>query len=208
MFFFFAIINLDQQLDLFKRVERILDMDQLGRLAIAGLTNECLRRNAIIEKSVSRMRAALASVHWEPRLTSWIHDLLMTHLPSNYMVSYIDILQTLKRKLPTLVDKMLYHKSIEMHKDYMSAIMKKAWEPSMTAKTRTLPNNPVIVVITSTICSAYSSSREKRWIDLLSTLGTVESTMINLQVISFLLCSFFGFFDNFKFQFNQYSNLF
>ncbi|XP_055314326.1 uncharacterized protein LOC129575237 isoform X2 [Sitodiplosis mosellana] len=173
----------EQQLDLFERVERILDMDQLGRLAVSGLSNECLRRNAIIEKSVSRMRAALAAVHWEPRLTSWLHGLLMTTLPPKYMVSYIDILQTLKRKIPTLVDKMLYHKPIEMHKDYMSAIMKRAWEPTMVPKTRTLPSNPVIIVVSSTICAANTSSREKRWLELLGTLTAVETITVNLQAI-------------------------
>lgn len=180
-YFLHSTHDLDQQLDLFERVERILDMDQLGRLAVTGLSNECLRRNAIIEKSVSRMRAALASVHWEPRLTSWLHGLLMMHLPSNYMVSYIDILQTLKRKIPTLVDKMLYHKSIDMHKDYMSAIMKETWEPAMVTKTRTLPSNPVIVLVSSGYSS--TSSREKRWMELLGTLASVETTAINLQVM-------------------------
>lgn len=184
----------EQQFNLFERVERILDMDQLGRLAVSGLANECLRRNAIIEKSVSRMRATLASVHWEPRLTSWLHGLLMVNLPSNYMVSYIDILRTLKRKIPTLVDKMLYHKPIEMHKDYMSAIMKRPWQPSMAPKTRMLPSNPVIVLVLSSLAgdsdgngsgsqsknAAARTSREKRWMELLSTLTSVE--IVNAQV--------------------------
>lgn len=172
----------DQQLGLFERVERILDMDQLGRLAVAGLPNECLRRNAIIEKSAARMRAALASVHWNHNLTSWLHHLLITHLPPKYMVCYIDILQTLKHKIPALVDKMLNQKSIEMNKNYMSAIIEKSWEPSMVTKTRTLPSNPAIVVISTSICSANASSRDKRWMELLSTLTSVESVMINLQV--------------------------
>lgn len=170
-------------------------MDQLGRLAINGLTNECLRRNAIIEKSVARMRAALASVHWEPRLTSWLHALLMVNLPSNYMVSYIDILQALKRKIPTLVDKMLYHKPVEMHKDYMSAIMKPSWQPAMVSKTRMLPSNPVIVLVLSSLCNGSGggggvgtkntttrTSREKRWMELLSTLTSVEMVTISAQV--------------------------
>lgn len=172
----------DQQQNLFERVERILDMDQLGRLAVSGLSNECLRRNAIIEKSVSRMRSALASVHWDARLTSWLHGLLMISLPPKYMISYIDILQTLKRKIPTLVDKMLYHKPIEMHKEYLSAIMNRTWEPTMVAKTRTLPSNPIIIVVTSIACSANASSREKRWLELFGTLTTVETVTVNLQV--------------------------
>lgn len=171
-------------------------MDQLGRLAVNGLANECLRRNAIIEKSVSRMRAALASVQWEPRLTSWLHGLLMVNLPSNYMVSYVDILRTLKRKIPTLVDKMLYHKPIEMHKDYTSAIMKRPWQPAMIPKTRMLPSNPVIVLVLSSLAgdsdgngsgshsknAAARTSREKRWMELLSTLTSVEMVTVSAQV--------------------------
>lgn len=164
-------------------------MDQLGRLAVSGLANECLRRNAIIEKSVSRMRAALASVQWEPQLTSWLHDLLMANLPSNYMVSYIDILQTLKRKIPALIDKLLYHRPIEMHKDYMSAILKRPWQSAMVVKTRVLPSNPVIVLVSSIVSGNGSgdptttASREKRWIELLNTLTSVELITINAQVI-------------------------
>lgn len=178
----FVLSIIDQQLGLFERVERILDMDQLGRLAVTGLPNECLRRNAIIEKSVSRMRAALASVHWDVKLTSWLHHLVMAHLPQNYMVSYIDILQTLKRKIPALVDKMLYPKPVEMHKEYVSAIMKKPWTPAMVTKTRTLPSNPIIVVISSAVCSTTMLPRDKRWMELLSTLSSVESVLVKSQV--------------------------
>lgn len=159
-------------------------MDQLVRLAATGLPNECLRRNAIIDKSVSRMRAAFASVHWEPRITSWIHNLLMTHLSTKYMVSYVDILQTLKRKIPTLVDKLLFHKPIDMHKDYMSAIMKKPWEPTIDTKFRALPNNPVMIIVSSTLslASSNTSSRERHWLQLLNNLTSVESITVNLKV--------------------------
>ncbi|XP_031633071.1 KAT8 regulatory NSL complex subunit 3-like isoform X2 [Contarinia nasturtii] len=170
----------EQQINLFERVERILDMDQLGRLAVSGLPNECLRRNAIIEKSVSRMRSALASVHWDTQLTSWIHGLLMSSLPPKYMVSYIDIIQTLNRKIPTLVDKMLFHKPIEMHKEYMNAIMKTPWEPTNVIKKRTLPNNPVIIIL-STVCSTNTSSRDRRWAELLNSFADVETVTVNLK---------------------------
>lgn len=182
-FFFRLFLSSEQQFHLFQRVEHILDTDQLGRLAVSGSLNECLRRNAIIDKSVSRMRAALASVHWDPRLTSWLHGLLMTSLPPKYMISYIDILQALKRKLPALVDKMLYHKPIEMHKYYMNAIQTSPWEPNAVAKTRKLPSNSVIVIISSVVCSANISSREKRWLELLGQFTSVELIKINLQVI-------------------------
>lgn len=157
-------------------------MDQLARLAIAGLPNECLRRNANIEKSVSRMRLALASVHWEPRLTQWLHGLLMAHLPLKYMVSYIDILQALKRKIPTLIDKMLYGKPIDLHLDYLNAISNDSWEPSMAPKTRTLPNQSVIIVVPSSANTVAASLREKRWFELLGTLTTVVPILVDLKM--------------------------
>lgn len=171
----------EQQKNVFERVERILDNDQLARLAIAGLPNECLRRHAIIEKSMSRMRQALASIHWEPRLTQWLHGLLMAHLPMKYMVSYIDILQTLKRKIPTLVDKMLYSRPIDTHIEYINAISRQQWEPTLPLKTRTLPSQSIIVVVPSTASAMNTSTREKRWCEQLRQLTTVVPIMVNLN---------------------------
>lgn len=171
----------EQQKVLFERAERILDMDQLARLAIAGLPNECLRRNAIIEKSMSRLRQALASVHWEPRVTQWFHALLMTHLPQTYMVSYIDMLRLLKNKIPTLVDKMLYDKPIDVHMDYVSAMLRPTWEPRMVQKTRALPGKSVILMVPSSVSNELSS-REKQLREVFGTLATVESVKIDPQV--------------------------
>lgn len=171
----------DQQRNLFERVEHILDMDQLARLSNVGLSNECLRRNALIQKSVSRMRLALATVHWEPRLTQWLNGICMTHLSPAYMVSYIEILQTLKRKVPTLVDKMLYGKPIDVHMDYMSAILKHGWEPTIASKTRTLPSQPIIIIVPSSASSVTTTAREKKWIELFSTLSHVVPILTNLH---------------------------
>lgn len=174
----------EQQKTLFERMERILDMDQLARLAIAGLPNECLRRNAIIEKSMSRLRQALASVHWEPRVTQWFHTLMMTHLPQTYMVSYIDMLRLLKNKIPTLVDKMLYNKPIDVHMDYMSAILRPSWKPSMASKTRALPGQSIVVIVPSCVFIA-PSSRERQLHDLFSTLAKVELIKVDPEVRCF-----------------------
>lgn len=171
----------EQQKTLFERMERILDMDQMARLAIVGLPNECLRRNAIIEKSMSRLRQALASVQWEPRVTQWFHALMMTHLSQTYMVSYIDMLRLLKNKIPTLVDKMLYDRPIDVHMDYGSAILRPSWEPTMATKTRALPGQTVVVIVPSGV-SLTPSPREKQLHDLLSTLATVELVRADAKV--------------------------
>lgn len=171
----------EQQKALFERAERILDLDQLARLAIVGLPNERLRRDAVVEKSMSRLRLALASVHWEPRMTQWFHALIMTHLPQTYMVSYIDMVRLLKSKIPTLVDKMLYDKPLDVPMDYASAILRPTWEPAVIPKTRALPGKSVVVMVPSDATNE-PSSRERQLRELLGTLAPVETVKVDAQV--------------------------
>lgn len=171
----------EQQLIFFNRIEHILDLDQLARLAIKDSPNECLRRRAIIEKSVARMRQALASVHWEARLTQWIHGLLLTYLSPKYMISYIDILQLLKLKVPTLVDKMLFGRPIDFNQTYLNAILKRPWEPTITSKSSTLPRQSIIIIVPSSPCPFVVGSRQQRWCDQLGTLTTAIPIQINLN---------------------------
>lgn len=170
----------EQHHNLFRRVERLLDLDQMARLAYKDRPNECLRRRALIEKSVSRMRQALASVQWNSRMAQWLHGLLSNHLPPSYTVSYIEILQALKRKQPMLVDKMLGGRTIDQ--DYMSIVVKRPWEPTITAKERKLPGQTVIIVLPSLPGSvAAPSPRMQRWHQLLGTLATVVPIQVNLN---------------------------
>lgn len=179
----------EQHHNLFRRVERLLDLDQMARLAYKDRPNECLRRRAVIEKSVSRMRQALASVQWNGRISQWLHGLLSNHLPPSYTVSYIEILQALKRKQPMLVDKMLGGRTIDQ--DYMSIVVKRPWEPTIMAKERKLPGQTVIVILPGSTGWNYESQtdlragstkvgsvagpspRMQRWHQLLGTLATV-----------------------------------
>lgn len=159
----------------------ILDYDQLARLAVCGRQNEGIIRRCSVDKSVSRMRAALAAVHWDIGLTQWLHGLLSECLPPSYMVSYLDILQTLRSKVPTLVDKMLAAKPVSFHADYIQAVTKRPWGANVPAKQRKLPGqSPVIVVISSSVYStnqqtSVTTSRMKRWFSLLNTMANVIS---------------------------------
>lgn len=164
---------------LFSRVARILDLDHLARLATIGKQHEPVQRRVIIDKSVQRMRQALASVSWDSRLTQWIHGLLMDNLPPTYMASYLDILQTLKTKLPTLMDKMLFGKPMNINQDLLTPVMKKQWDPVVSQKTRKLPVNAVIVVIPCTPISQQTvPPRMQKWYQLLSTMGLVTQISV------------------------------
>lgn len=81
------------QLQLFNSVVDILNTDQMSRLAFTGSNNEAVLRRTVIDKSVKRFRRVMASIIWDMKLTQWLHQLLLEHLDTAYLTSYLDILQ-------------------------------------------------------------------------------------------------------------------
>lgn len=174
------------QKNLFTKVVRILDNDQLGRLANIGRPNEPMQRRVVVDKSASRMRKALASVAWESRLTQWLHCLLMDCLPATYMASYLDILQTLKSKLPTLMDKMLFGRPLNISQELLAPVLKKKWEPQIATKLRKLPYNAVIVALPSMPTGGPVPNRLQKWYQHLATITQiVQVTLPMTSKISF-----------------------
>ncbi|XP_020802385.1 KAT8 regulatory NSL complex subunit 3 isoform X5 [Drosophila serrata] len=161
-----------QQL-LFEKVCSILDQDQLARLANDKRQHEAIHRRVSVDKSASRLRKALAGVSWEPRITQWLHTLLMEHLSASYMASYLDILQTLKTKLPTLVDKMLFSRPLNNSQELLAPVMKKRWEPNILPKGRQLSHNAIIVVLPTMPTSGVVTERMQKWYQALATITQV-----------------------------------
>ncbi|XP_062554041.1 KAT8 regulatory NSL complex subunit 3-like [Armigeres subalbatus] len=162
-----------QQIRLFSKITKLLDMDRLARLTIADKQHEPVHRRMVIDKSVGRLRQALSSVTWDPRLTQWIHGLLVESLPPSYLAAYIDILQTLKAKLPNLVDKMIFGRPINMHQELLGPVLKKPWEPIVAHKNRKLPGQPYIVVVPSGPNMTSPSTRLQKWYSLFATMASV-----------------------------------
>lgn len=162
-----------QQIRLFSKITKLLDMDRLARLTIADKQHEPVHRRMVIDKSVGRLRQALASVSWDPRLTQWIHGLLMESLPPSYLAAYVDVLQTLKAKLPNLVDKMIFGRPLNINQELLGPVLKKPWEPVVAHKNRKLPGQPYIVVVPSGPNLAAPSSRLQKWYGLFATMASV-----------------------------------
>lgn len=174
--FYFRFGWTKQQLSLYRMIRKILDYDQLARLAVQGRPNEGILRRCSVDKSVARMRTALSSVHWNVQITQWIHGLLFDNLPPNYMASYLDILQAMRAKIPTLVDKMISGRPQNLNQDYLQVILKRPWGANVPTKPRKLPGqSPVIIIIPSSFTNQSNppSSRLKRWYSLLNTMTTV-----------------------------------
>ncbi|XP_059619420.1 KAT8 regulatory NSL complex subunit 3 isoform X2 [Phlebotomus argentipes] len=167
------------QQNLFAKVANILDLDRLARLARKSREHESVFRRADIDKSCQRMRQALATVGWDMRLTQWLHGVLMDHLPPSYMSLYLDILQTLKAKLPAMIDKMIFGRNTHITHDLMGPVMKEPWEPKINHKNRKLPNQPIIIILPNGPSVSPASNRMQKWFALFATMGSVVPIAIH-----------------------------
>lgn len=169
-----------QQKKFFDRVAKILDLDHLARLAHKDRQHEPVHRRTIIDKSVSRMRQTFAAIAWDTRLTQWLHGLLMEHLPPSYLGAYMDILQTMKAKIPSLIDKMMFGRPLNINQELLGPVLKKPWEPSVSHKSRKLPGQAVLIIAPSSpIMTTPTSSRLQRWYTLFSTMANVVPVQMN-----------------------------
>ncbi|XP_050732045.1 KAT8 regulatory NSL complex subunit 3-like isoform X5 [Eriocheir sinensis] len=145
----------EAQLTLFGKVVQVLDTDHLGRLGLKNTHNEPVSRRALVDKTSAKFRQALARVSWDPKLTQWLHSVLLQHLSLPYLAAYLDILQTLKSKIPTLVDKMVTltstHRGASV--EALNLLLKRPWDPAVPSlnhhKPRKLDGAVIIVQVPS-----------------------------------------------------------
>ncbi|KAK4318834.1 hypothetical protein Pmani_010156 [Petrolisthes manimaculis] len=145
----------EAQMTLFSKVVQILDSDRLGRLALKNTHNEPVTRRALVDKTSAKFRQVLARVNWDSKLTQWVHSILLQHLSLSYLAAYLDILQTLKSKIPTLIDKMVAlsstHRGASV--EALNLLLKRPWDPAVPSlnhhKPRKLEGSVVVVQVPS-----------------------------------------------------------
>ena len=186
---------LPSQTRLFNKVIKVLHADRLARLAQAGIANEPIQRRLVVDKTAKRLRALLASVMWDSKVTQWLHKTLIENLPKSYLVSYVDVIQRLRSKVPYLIDKMIAVKTpetpggtSEVAREGLRILFKRPWDPSLTfisqQKLKKLPKNPILVITASTPNNAWTqiSKRTKCWNSFFSQMGrTVTIPMPPLE---------------------------
>lgn len=169
-----------KQQKLFNQVVKVLDYDRLARLAYSGIEkHEVVHRRTIIDKSAERMRKALATVAWDTILIQWIHNLLMENLPPTYLAAYLDIMQALRAKLPSLIDKMIFWKPGNINQELLAPILKKPWQVQLTNKYRKIPGSVLFVVIPS--ASPRVGAQSPR-IQKLYTLFSTMAPLLPIQI--------------------------
>ncbi|XP_046562745.1 LOW QUALITY PROTEIN: KAT8 regulatory NSL complex subunit 3-like [Haliotis rubra] len=169
-----------QQNRLFNKVMKALQADRLARLSC--LDTEPIQRRVHIDKTAKRVRQALASVGWDMKLAQWLHITLFENLSLYLLSAYLDVLQTLKAKVPSLVDRMMAataSRTPPVTSEALNLLLKRPWDPVHNTlsqqKPKKLPGNPLLLIAPSgPIHSSIAySKRSKFWNAQLSNLGKV-----------------------------------
>lgn len=132
------------QRQLVARVVRLLHADRLARLAYQRNANEPVLRRLAVDRAASRMRRLLGSYGWDARLLKWLHAFIIEKASPAYLAAYLDILQALRARVPTLVDKMV------ARPEALNGLLRRPWDPAAAFlsqhKPKRLPGSPLLVL--------------------------------------------------------------
>ncbi|XP_052773683.1 KAT8 regulatory NSL complex subunit 3-like [Mya arenaria] len=180
-----------QQNRLFNKVNKLLVGDRLSKLANVGTKNEPIQRRNQVDKTAKRVRHALATYKWNPKLMQWLHGVLLDNLGTQALAIYLEVLQTLRTKIPSLIDRMTSVggtslRSQQLSGEVLANIIKKSWDPIHSTysqmKLKKLPGNPLILVAPSgpTGPNSPQTKRMRYWNNQLMGLGKVIPVMMHM----------------------------
>lgn len=140
-----------------------------------------------MDKTAQKFRSILTQFSWDTKLIQWLHGVLVDNLSLDYLAEYLDILQTLKTKIPTLIDRMITlstsaSTSEMVNAEALNLLLKRPWDPFATSvhpsKIKKPPPSifPIFIVVPSgPPGSSLCPHRLKSFLSMLSGIGKVVS---------------------------------
>ncbi|ESO93039.1 hypothetical protein LOTGIDRAFT_119842, partial [Lottia gigantea] len=178
-----------QQNRLFTKIMKALQADKLARLTYEGTTNEPIMRRIHIDKTARRIRQALASFGWDMKLSQWLHNFLVQNLSLQLLSAYLDVLQTLRAKIPELIDRMISdsigNSMTPIEADGLNLLLKRPWDPAHSVwshdKLKKLPGNPLLLLVPNgpNNNSVTQSKRYKLWQSQLTNIAKVIQVSVH-----------------------------
>lgn len=150
----------NEQKTIFSKIVGVLNKEKAARLSRVNSVDEPILRRTCLDSTAKRFRETLASTNWDWRITQWLHALLFDHLPQQYLAIYLDILQTIRQKIPQLVDKMIAvppsanSKGTSITWETLAPLLRKTWDPVAPILNA---NKPVIMFCLFSILVIYMS---------------------------------------------------
>ncbi|XP_059477401.1 KAT8 regulatory NSL complex subunit 3 [Neocloeon triangulifer] len=167
---------------LFNNVVKAVHEAHMAQLALNGRPNEAVQKKLAIDTAARRVRRAMASATWDIRLTHWLHNLLLDHLPASIFAVYLEILRVLRIKAPSLVEHMVTFTpdskvAPTLASEKVLRILRKdsVETAANQLKPRRLPLDAILITVPSGIGRhvGHASRRNNNWVKQLSHLGQV-----------------------------------
>ncbi|KAL1461576.1 hypothetical protein WDU94_013459 [Cyamophila willieti] len=169
----------------FSQLIHVLNLDHLSRLSHVGHSSEAILRRVTIEQTAGRLRKLFTSIGWNLKMAQWLHGLLVDKAPVKVLVCYLEAMQVLYAKIPTLVNQVINPSAVSLASKNLGLdiitqiITKKSWDPVAPMlsqhKMPKLPcSAPVFIVLGSEpLHDLPHNSRTHHWISLFTELGSV-----------------------------------
>ncbi|XP_065649176.1 uncharacterized protein LOC101236109 isoform X3 [Hydra vulgaris] len=171
-----------EQTELFDCIYKTINNYQLAKLTYEKHANEPVLRRLALDKATKRVHKSFSHVFWNPKHIAWLHGVLLDGLGSSLFLCYLEILQSLRRKEPELIERTLLEDKTATEKERsaglpnLSAKLKKSWEPSVGLSTKInmemFSITPFVLMIPSGPNIPHQSSKRSRfWYNQLSSFA-------------------------------------
>lgn len=167
---------------LWEEMIQILDADRLARLSMVNSRNELILRKNLQDKTCAKLRQLFsARAQWDLTLLGALHAALLETLPSAYACTYVEAMQQLRQRIPTLVDRLLATvkcKNSTLHSK-LSSRQQLPPDPIQVIlnnyKLKRLSGSPLFLIVPNgpLIAHQLTSQRMKHWHSIFGSLGKV-----------------------------------